>query len=125
MAIAIPIGIAAEELALWLLAALGIAATGAAVQEASRTQTRTDADTCRDCPCPPCTPPVGTVAYEIHMCPPHDVHWPCPKHHIHWFKRMQNPKNCMCFWKRNFQPHTCFADGQVPPIPPGAVPVTP
>lgn len=123
MAIAVPIVIGAEELLKWMAIALGIVAAGEIVKEASKAKPRVDTDTKRDCPCPACKPPVGTVAYEVHFCPPSTPHWPCPDHHVHWFVRMQNPKNCQCFWKRDFKPPTCFPKGGKPPIPPDAVPV--
>lgn len=63
--------------------------------------------------CDPCEPPVGTVAYEVHRCPPGTPHYPCTGDHVHFFKRHQSPKSkgCMCFWKRNFRPVQCLPQG--------------
>jgi len=64
--------------------------------------------------CPACDPPVGTVAYEVHLCPPGSPHYPCTDDHVHFFLRQQSPKarGCKCFWKRNFRPVQCVPHGE-------------
>lgn len=97
-----------------------------AIQKATEhapTDVVSDTTDCPKKPCPPCVPPVGTVAYEIHRVPPSKPHFPCAGDHVHWFMRMQNPNNCQCFWKRNFKPPTCLSPGEVFQPPPGAVPM--
>lgn len=99
----------------------GIAAYAAIKKatESTSTDTATDTTDCPPKPCPPCEPPVGTIGYAVHRTHPHA---PC-QDHVHWFLRMQNPKNCQCFWKRNYRPVTCLAPGEEPVLPPGAVPL--
>jgi hypothetical protein len=78
-------------------------------------------DECKSGKCKPCTPPVGTIATEVHLVPPSKPHYPIEYSHIHWFKMHQSPyPTCKCFWKRNFQPPT---PGNT--TPPGTIPVTP
>jgi hypothetical protein len=82
---------------------------------------------CQDCGeskgCPPCSPPVGTIAFEVHRVPPQDPHHPCPGDHVHFFERHQNPNNCQCFWKRNALPVKCLAQGEDYQPQPGEVPL--
>lgn len=75
--------------------------------------------------CPPCEPPVGTVAYEVHRCPPGSPHYPCTEDHVHFFLRQQSPKSrgCVCFWKRNFRPVQCLSHGETFVPEPGMVPI--
>lgn len=59
---------------------------------------------CRNCQCPDCVPPKGTVGIRIDWVPPSVPHWPCPGSHVHFYIQSQNPTNCQCFWspqKRN------------------------
>jgi RHS repeat-associated protein len=65
--------------------------------------------------CPPCKPPVGTIAYRWDKVPPSKPHWPHKGDHVHLYERQQNPNNCICFWK----PIGVTA----PPPPPGAIPM--
>jgi hypothetical protein len=75
--------------------------------------------------CPACDPPVGTVAYEVHLCPPGKPHYPCTDDHVHFFLRQQSPKarGCKCFWKRNFRPVQCVPHGDIFVPGPSMVPI--
>jgi RHS repeat-associated protein len=73
-----------------------------------------DPDKCNSKKCPPCKPPVGTIAYRIDEVPPHKPHFPIEGTHVHLFRMNQNPNNCRCFWQK--------IDVISPPPPPGAVP---
>jgi hypothetical protein len=70
--------------------------------------------------CLPCDPPVGTIAFEIHVVPPSRPHWPHPGTHTHLWVMHQSPPHagCGCFWQ-NFD----VIAGGTPPA--GAVPVRP
>jgi len=103
-------------------AVIAAVAINEATKDEAEESTLTDTKP-RPCPCPPCVPPVATIAYEIHRVPPSASHWPCPSDHVHWFQRHQNPKNCQCFWKRDALPVTCLPSGGFPHIPPGAIPI--
>lgn len=62
-------------------------------------------------PCPPCVPPVGTIAYRLDTDHSHGGMKP----HVHLYERHQNPNNCQCFWKKL---------GVIPPPPPpNAIPM--
>lgn len=68
-------------------------------------------------PCPPCIPPVGTIAYDIHDA----YHYiksmgEHVKPHTHVYIMQQNPNTCQCFWKH-------LTD--LPEPPEGAIPITP
>ncbi len=79
------------------------------------------AEECKPKQCKPCTPPVGTIATDVHSVPPSKPHYPIEGSHVHWFKMNQSPyPACKCFWKRNYQKPT---PGNT--TPPGTVPVSP
>lgn len=69
---------------------------------------------CRDCNCPDCVPPRGTVGIQVHWCPPSRPHAPCPSHHVHFLIQQQNPNNCQCFWDRNARRVLCLDPGDSP-----------
>jgi hypothetical protein len=97
-----------------------------AIKSATATTSTATATSTAECPrrpCPPCSPPVGTVGYSIDRVPPSGIHWPCPGDHVHWLLHQQNPNNCQCFWMRDFLPVTCLPQGGNPVVPPGAVPL--
>jgi len=51
------------------------------------------------CPCPPCSPPVGTIQYRIDMVPPSKPHYPHTGSHVHLYEMHQSPSpKCKCFW---------------------------
>ncbi len=67
--------------------------------------------TCGENKCPPCTPPIGTIAYRLDTEHSHGGLKP----HVQLYMRQQNPGNCRCFWKPiGFGP---------PPPPPGSIPM--
>lgn len=53
---------------------------------------------CRNCTCPQCIPPKGTVGIRVDWVPPSVPHAPCPGSHVHFYIQSQNPNNCQCFW---------------------------
>jgi len=69
-------------------------------------------------PCPPCVPPVGSLAYRIDVVPPSKPHKPFKGSHIHIYKQNQSPveAGCKCFWSE-----IDVIDGNSPP-PLGARP---
>lgn len=99
-----------------------------AVEESASNEPTDDGEPLQICPepkrpCPPCVPPAGGIGYSVDRVPPKKEHKPCPGDHVHWLKQNQNPNNCQCFWKRNFQPATCLWQGEQPKLPDGAVAV--
>jgi hypothetical protein len=130
VAFAIPLLVLAAEAAAEAIVFVGSAVIAAAAinevaQTVSKERDRAEPRTTTDCPpmrtpCPPCQPPVGTIGYDIHRT---HGDWPCVADHVHWFLRQQNPNNCQCFWMRNYIRPTCLEPGEMPVIPPGAVPV--
>ena len=70
--------------------------------------------------CLPCSPVVGTLAYETHR---DHTHFPCmrtaPCGHAHVFKMNQSPPKagCKCFWDRNFTPVICLGANDPDPQP--------
>ncbi len=49
--------------------------------------------------CPECVPAVGTLGYRLDVVAPGGRgHFPYPGTHWHLYVRMQNPKNCQCWW---------------------------
>ncbi len=62
-------------------------------------------------PCPPCNPPVGTIAYRID----YDHYHAGMKPHVHLYQMHQNPNDCRCFWKK--------LKVVAPPPPSGAIPM--
>jgi hypothetical protein len=121
----VAVALAAAEVVL-LVGSAALVGYGIYRMTRSRVSDRVEPRVIEDCPpartpCPPCVPPVGTVAFEIHRVPPSRPDWPCLADHVHWFLRQQNPNNCQCFWMRNFRPVTCLPQGGQPTLQPGEI----
>lgn len=69
---------------------------------------------CRNCDCPECDPPKGTVGVQVHFVPPSRPHAPCAGSHVHFLIRNQNPNGCVCFWDRNPRRVMCLDDADGP-----------
>jgi len=86
-------------------------AAKAAAQAVSKTTTP-----CQKKTCPPCTPPVGTIAFRYDSVPPSAPHWPFPGDHVHLYIMNQNPTTCACFWNK-------FDVVDPSAVPPGSIPM--
>lgn len=113
---------AAAEAALWTAAAVGTVVVAISATESVRERARTRDDVCTTCtqarPCPPCTPPVGTVqGVRIDRVPPSAPHFPCTGDHLHTRVMRQDPRSCTCFWNRGTV--DCLPQGGSSPHPMG------
>jgi RHS repeat-associated protein len=79
-------------------------------------QSKAKVENCPPNKCPPCKPPVGTIAFRTDFVPPSDPHHPFPGDHTHLYQMNQNPKTCACYWNK-----LITIGGSRPP--PGAVPL--
>ncbi len=69
---------------------------------------------CRNCQCPECVPPKGTVGIRVDWVPPSVPHWPCTGSHVHFYIQSQNPTNCQCFWAPQRRKILCLDAADTP-----------